>query len=124
MVMGWYRVALEKYAVFEGRSGRAEYWIFNLVNWGIAFVLGFVEAVTGLPEWNGLGPLSTVFALAVLIPSFTVFVRRLHDTDRSGWWILISLVPVLGALVLFVFALLPGNDGQNEYGPVPGGLPA
>ena len=72
----------------------------------------------------GVGLLSGIYGLAVLIPSLAVTVRRLHDIDRSGWWILIRLVPLIGVIVLLVFALLDGTPGDNQYGPNPKGVTA
>ena len=67
----------------------------------------------------GVGLLSGIYSLAVLVPTFAVLARRLHDTDRSGWWILIGIVPLLGALVLMIFALFEGDPGENRFGPSP-----
>lgn len=115
--MNWYIGALKKYAVFSGRARRTEYWMFILFNVIIAAVLGFIEGLIGSP-----GTISGLYSLAVLIPSLAVLARRLHDTDRSGWWILIGLVPFIGALVLLIFAVLPGTQGSNRFGPDPKGV--
>ncbi len=85
--------------------------LFNLI---ITFVLGFVEGFIGSP-----GYVSMLYGLVVLIPAIAVSVRRLHDTDRTGWWILIGFIPVIGAIVLLVFMLLEGDSGDNQYGPNP-----
>lgn len=120
--MNWYLEALKKYATFEGRAGRTEYWFFVLFNVLAVIVLAIIDGVLGtFREEAGIGLLSGVYALAVLIPSIAVLVRRLHDTDRSGWWILISFVPLIGEIVLLVFALLDGTPGDNRYGPNPKG---
>ena len=63
--------------------------------------------------------LSLVYSIAVFVPTLAVVVRRLHDTDRSGWWILIALIPLVGAIVLLVFLILKGNEGDNRFGPDP-----
>jgi uncharacterized membrane protein YhaH (DUF805 family) len=68
---------------------------------------------------TGIGILGGLFALAMLIPSISVGVRRLHDTDRSGWWLLLGLIPVIGAIVLIVFYLLDSQPGENRFGPNP-----
>jgi uncharacterized membrane protein YhaH (DUF805 family) len=109
--LSWYLEALKKYAVFGGRSRRMEYWYFVLFNIIVSIVLGAIDALLGT-----LGLLSGLYGLAILIPSLAVTVRRLHDIDRSGWWILIALVPLIGTIVLLVFALLEGTPGTNRYG--------
>jgi uncharacterized membrane protein YhaH (DUF805 family) len=118
--MDWYLEVLKKYAVFEGRAGRKEYWFFILFNILISMALGYVDWLTGNinPE-TGLGILSGIYALGVMIPGMAVSVRRLHDTDRSGWWLLITFVPVIGAIVFFYFMVLDSNPETNEYGPFP-----
>ncbi|MBT8339690.1 MAG: DUF805 domain-containing protein [Desulfatitalea sp.] len=108
--MKWFVEVLKKYAVFEGRAHRTEYWMFILFYVLIAVVLAIIEAVLGIFGLNA------IFALALLLPSLAVTVRRLHDTDRSGWWLLIGLVPLAG-IVLLVFMLLPSNEADNPYGP-------
>jgi len=118
--MNWYLEVLKKYAVFSGRARRKEYWFFALFNFLAALVLGFIEMSAGLTYGQyGYGPLSIIYACAVLIPSLAVSVRRLHDIGRSGWWLLIGLVPLIGAIVLIVFAFLDSQPGDNEYGPNP-----
>lgn len=121
--MNWYREALRKYAVFEGRSRRREYWWFALVNFLIAMALGGLDMALGTYSVeSGVGLFSCLFALAVLVPGIAVTVRRLHDTDRSGWWVLIGFIPLVGAIVLIVFALLDSQPGANRYGPNPKGV--
>lgn len=121
--MNWYLSVLRQYAVFKGRARRKEYWFFNLFNVIVSLTLTVVDYQTGslYPEL-GIGLLSGIYSLAVLIPSLAVTVRRLHDTDRSGWWILIGLIPVIGAIVLLVFMLLDSKPGDNQYGPNPKGV--
>ena len=118
--MNWYLEVLKKYAVFEGRAGRKEYWFFVLFNILISMALGYVDWLTGNinPE-TGLGILSGIYALGVMIPGMAVSVRRLHDTNRSGWWLLITFVPVIGALVFLYFMVLDSNPEINEFGPSP-----
>lgn len=118
--MDWYLEVLKKYAVFEGRAGRKEYWFFILFNILISMALGYVDWLTGNinPE-TGLGILSGIYALGVMIPGMAVSVRRLHDTGRSGWWLLITFVPVIGAIVFLYFMVLDSNPETNEYGPSP-----
>jgi uncharacterized membrane protein YhaH (DUF805 family) len=105
----WYLKALKSYAVFEGRSRRKEYWMFILINMIISLVLALLS----------FGTLESLYALAVFIPSLSVSVRRLHDTNRSGWWLLIGLVPFIGALVLIYFFIQDSHPGLNQYGPNP-----
>src|SRR5215211_6659398 len=114
--LSWYLEALKKYAVFGGRSRRKEYWYFLLFNIIVAIVLAWIDALLGTFSSSGIGVLSGIYGLAILIPSLAVTVRRLHDIDRSGWWILIALVPLIGTIVLLVFALLEGTPGPNRYG--------
>ena len=123
--MSWYLQALKKYAEFSGRSRRMEYWYFVLFNIIVSIVLGVIDGLLGTSgSYAGAGLLSGIYGLAVIIPTLAVTVRRLHDIDRSGWWILIALVPLLGAIVLLVFALLEGTPGDNQYGPNPKGATA
>ena len=120
--MNWYLEVLRKYLVFEGRARRKEYWFFVLFNIIIGIVLALIDRQTGTlnPE-TGVGFLSGIYSLAVLIPTIAVAIRRLHDTDRSGWWLLILLVPIIGGLVLLVFFVLDGTPGSNQFGPNPKG---
>ncbi len=116
--LSWYIGALKKYAIFNGRSRRLEYWTFTLISGLIVAGLSVADASMG----NYPPFLSAIYGLAVLIPAIAVTVRRLHDTDRSGWWLLISLVPLLGQLVLLLFMLIGGKRERNQYGPDPKGL--
>lgn len=120
--MNWYLEALRKYATFEGRARRKEYWFFILFNVLAVVVLGIIDVVLGTSsKETGLGLLSGLYLLAVLLPALAVTVRRLHDTDRSGWWILIEFIPLIGGLVLLVFTLLDSTPGSNRFGPSPKG---
>jgi len=118
--MNWYFEVLKKYAVFSGRARRKEYWYFFLFNIIVSIVLGVIDGITGSfsPE-AGMGLLGGIYALAVLIPGIAVSVRRLHDTDRSGWWLLIALIPLIGAIVLLVFMVQDSKPGQNQFGSNP-----
>ncbi len=122
--MQWYLEVLRKYAVFAGRARRREFWMFTLVNVLISIALGIIDAILGTTYGAGSGVLQTIYSLAVLIPSLAVGVRRLHDTGRSGWWLLIGLVPCVGFIVLLVFFVSEGHRGDNEYGPDPKAVPA
>lgn len=117
--MNWYLEVLRKYAVFSGRARRKEYWMFFLFNLIIYFVLGIIgEIVRIAPQING-GELASIYALGVLIPGIAVGVRRLHDTNRSGWWLLINFAPLIGTVVLIVFMVQDGQTGDNRYGQNP-----
>jgi uncharacterized membrane protein YhaH (DUF805 family) len=129
--VNWYVKVLKQYADFSGRARRKEYWMFALINAIIVIVLQFVDGLlgtgmntaaatgTGVSFGVSLGILSGLYSLAVLLPGLAVAVRRLHDTDRSGWWLLIALVPLVGGIVLLVFFVLAGTAGQNKYGADP-----
>ena len=112
--MKWYLEVLKKYAVFDGRARRKEYWMFFLFNVIIALVLGFIEGLAGGP-----GIFGSLYSLAVLIPGIAVAVRRLHDTNRSGWWLLITLVPLVGTIIGLVFMAQDSQQGDNQYGSNP-----
>lgn len=117
--MNWYLEALRKYAVFSGRARRREYWMFTLFNVVISIVLSLVDVVLDTRNEQGYGLITLIYSLAVFIPSIAVGVRRLHDTARSGWWILIGLVPCVGFIVLVVFFFQDGQRASNQYGPDP-----
>ena len=118
--MNWFLQALQKYATFSGRARRSEYWYFFLMYLLIFILLAIVDGITGsFSAKSGVGLLSGVFALAMLLPSLAVGVRRLHDIGRSGWWLLIAFVPLIGGIVLLLFAVKVGTPGDNEYGATP-----
>jgi len=118
--MNWFMTVLRKYAVFAGRARRREYWFFVLFYILISVVLAVADRMLGLyNESYGMGTLGAIFCLGVLIPSIAVGVRRLHDTGRSGWWLLIGFIPLIGAIVLIVFFVLDSQPGTNAYGPNP-----
>ena len=118
--MNWYFTVLKKYAVFSGRARRKEYWYFVLFNVLIAIVLAILDyAIVTAGAAGGMGVLGGLYMLAVLIPGLAVAIRRLHDTNRSGWWFLIVLVPLIGAIVLLVFLLQDSQPSENQYGPNP-----
>ncbi|HEX5262965.1 MAG TPA: DUF805 domain-containing protein [Phenylobacterium sp.] len=115
---------LRKYATFTGRARRTEYWLFWLFTFVVEMVVGgltgsFSHGIEYMTTVSFGLMLYLVVALALIVPSLAVAVRRLHDTNRSGWWVLIGLLPVLGALVLLVFMVLPGTVGANSYGEDP-----
>jgi uncharacterized membrane protein YhaH (DUF805 family) len=115
----WYLDVLKKYAVFGGRARRKEYWLFTLFNMIIAYVLLAIDYLVGTDYGSNMGLLYTLYILATLLPSLAVFVRRLHDTGRSGWWFFIGFVPLVGAIILIVFMVLDSQSGSNKYGENP-----
>ena len=119
--MNWFLVAVkQKYADFTGRATRSEYWYFVLFYLLLSAGLMFVDALLGwFNSELGIGVLSGIYTLALMIPSLSVTVRRLHDTGRSAWWLLLGLVPIIGGIVLLVFFVQDSQDGVNGYGPNP-----
>jgi len=118
--MNWYVQVLKKYADFSGRARRREYWLFLLFNILISVVLTVIDFMIGTySNTLGIGALGCIYFLAVLIPSIAVAVRRLHDTDRSGWWCLLFLIPIIGHIVLLIFMIIDGTPGPNRFGPSP-----
>jgi uncharacterized membrane protein YhaH (DUF805 family) len=117
--VNWYIQVLQKYAVFSGRARRKEFWMFVLFTILISIGLGIIDAFAGLTTEYGLGILGGIYSLATLIPSLALVFRRLHDTDRTAWWILIGLVPIVGSIVLLVFYCLDGTRGDNRFGSDP-----
>jgi uncharacterized membrane protein YhaH (DUF805 family) len=114
-----YKDALNQYADFKTRATRAQYWYFTLFNTIFVFILSKLDEITGSGSATELGILSTVFVLAVLIPSLAINVRRLHDTGKSGWWILINAVPLVGFFVYLYFLVSPSQPAANKYGALP-----
>ena|SRR5689334_2430202 len=111
LVTYWKRVVLERYAQFEGRSGRAEFWWYFLAGVIISIVFNILIAIASF-FWV----IYIIYGLAVLIPGLAVAIRRLHDTDKSGWWILLALIPLVGIIVLIVFWATEGTPGPNQFG--------
>jgi len=126
------RTVLSKYATFTGRASRPEYWWWTLFVFLVSIGLSLIDNLALAPalgfepfQDDTPGILSLIFSLAVLVPGLAVSVRRLHDIGRSGWWLLIVLVPVIGFLVLLWWAIQPGEEGPNRYGPpTSGNIPA
>jgi uncharacterized membrane protein YhaH (DUF805 family) len=117
--MDWYLKVLKNYAGFDGRARRTEYWMFFLFSLIISVVLTVIDGVVGMRSASGFGILSSLYSLAVLVPSIAVGIRRLHDTGKSGWWLFISLVPLIGGIWLIVLLATAGNVGSNQYGADP-----
>ncbi len=116
--MSWFIEALKKYAVFSGRARRKEYWMYTL------FVCIFYVVFLGIGLAVDHPLIGVLFYLAILVPSLAVTVRRLHDTGRTGWWVLIGLVPLVGAIVMLVFLCSEGESGANKFGANPKEAPA
>ncbi len=145
----WAKRPIEKYAEFKGRASRPEFWWYTLAVLVVSVVVAIVERIVGLDDIAG-GPLSLILMLGLLVPGLAVTVRRLHDTNRSGWWVLVAILPyavvgymstmaaldgstaalgtagivgivaLAGAIALLVLMVLPGTPGDNRHGPSPG----
>ena len=112
--MNWYLQVFKKYFCFSGRARRKEYWMFYLINFfvTIGFAIFDVFLNTG-------GSLCFIYVLISIIPTIGLSFRRLHDTDRSAWWLLLYLLPLIGLIVIFIFNCLPGTVGINRFGSDP-----
>jgi uncharacterized membrane protein YhaH (DUF805 family) len=124
-LIGWITLPLRRYAEFEGRSSRREFWMFQLLPFGILFAM-MIAAIVDDQPYVGLGSfailtiISGVLALVgLIIPQLAVQVRRFHDQNLSGWFALLNLIPYVGALIVFVFMLIPGTPGTNQFGSDP-----
>lgn len=118
--MNWFIGALKKYATFSGRAQRAEYWYFILFYTLIYIGLAIIDSVTGtLSAETGMGLLSGIYSLAILLPSLAVGARRLHDIGKSGWWLLIGIIPLIGVIILIIFLVKDSEPSENAYGPNP-----
>jgi uncharacterized membrane protein YhaH (DUF805 family) len=118
--MNWFVTVLMRYAQFRGRASRSEYWYFFLIYFVISILLGLLDAVLGIGVGTNMGLLSGILGLALLVPSLAVGVRRLHDIDKSGWWLLVAFVPLVGWIILLVFACRASDPGPNRFGDGPG----
>jgi uncharacterized membrane protein YhaH (DUF805 family) len=113
-VDAWKTVVMERYAKFDGRAARPEFWWFYLANiivYIIFFVLGAISNIFFI--------LLFLYGLAIIVPTIAVGVRRLHDSDKSGWFLLFGLIPIVGGIILLVFFVLEGTRGQNQFGEAP-----
>jgi uncharacterized membrane protein YhaH (DUF805 family) len=116
----FYLAPWHKYTDFSGRAQRSEYWFFQLGNFIIGLIIIiFVNMGEGTIFGIIVDIISTVFWLTLICPGWAVTVRRLHDSGRSGWWVLICLVPLVGGIVLLVFTMLDSQPGSNAWGPNP-----
>ena len=133
--MDWMLMPLRRYADFSGRSRRKEYWMFTLFILLVYAVLGTLIAMGGLfssmtdpgatPQISAIGwigiALLGIFALGIFIPALAVIVRRLHDQDKSGWFILLQFIPYIGGIIILIFMCIEGTKGENRFGPDPKG---
>lgn len=111
LIENWKLVVLERYTKFDGRAGRAEFWWFVLANLVVWVALLILAEIAGI-----FTVLAFLYWLAVLVPSIAVAIRRLHDTDKSGWLLLLGLIPLIGFIILLVFYIQEGTSGPNQYG--------
>lgn len=110
--MEYFIGAIRKYAEFSGRSTRKEYWMYYLIYFLIYIVLAVIDGIVGVMIFT------SIFSLALMIPSVSITARRLHDTGRSGWWQLILFVPLIGLIVMIIFLVQDSSD-SNKYGTNP-----
>ncbi len=118
--MEWYIKVLTNYSNFDGRARRMEYWMFQLINFLITTGLLIIGSLLGLGF--GVFPfafISIIYSIGLFIPSIAVTVRRLHDTGKSGWMILLGFIPLVGTIILLVFLLSDSTFGDNQYGKNP-----
>lgn len=132
-IMNWYKKAWQNYAQFSGRAQRAEYWWFTGINIIVIIVLRLIATSLVMASGQSVPETVTismmlvllisfillVFALAIIMPSIAVTVRRLHDIGKSGWWYLLILIPFAGALIIFIMTLLDSEPSTNKYGANP-----
>lgn len=118
--MKWYLKVLKQYADFSGRARRKEYWMFFLFNMIFGMIAMILDNIFGIAFGEiGYGPLYGLYTLAVFIPGLAVAIRRLHDVGKSGWMILINLIPIIGVIWFFVLLVTDSNPGENQYGQNP-----
>ncbi len=126
-LIGWYWRALKNYAVFEGRAIRSEFWGFMLIHIIIPIFIFFATISLedlGVVDDNvaaTLGLSILVYLLGTILPFWAVWIRRLHDTNHSGWWVFIVLIPIIGHFILFIFIIIDGTTGPNRFGEDPKG---
>ena len=130
--MEWMILPLKRYFEFSGRSRRKEFWMFALLSIVVSIAASIIDSILGFghsatyagatgvgASYGSKGPIGALASLALLIPSLAVSFRRLHDVDRSAWWLLLSFIPILGWIVLLVFDCTEGTRGSNRFGPDP-----
>ncbi len=122
MIENFKNVVLNNYANFNGRARRSEYWYFILVQIILAIIAMIIDSALGLTIAPlPYGAFYIIVTLGLFIPALAVFVRRLHDVGKSGWWILIYFT-IIGVFYLLYLLVIDGDNGQNEYGPNPKGI--
>lgn len=107
----------KNYATFSGRTRRKDFWMAVLVSFLISLILSIL---TGIASFFGI--IQMIYSLAILIPFLAMCVRRLHDTSKSAWFLLLALIPGIGAIILLIFACMDSQPGANQYGPNPKGM--
>ncbi|GAA0180085.1 DUF805 domain-containing protein [Clostridium sediminicola] len=112
--MSWYIAVLKKYVQFDGRARRKEFWMFVLFNFIFSIIASIIDYALG-----GGNTVGIVYGLAVFFPSLSVGIRRLHDTGKSGWFTLVTLIPIIGWIWYLILVAAEGNNGPNEYGEDP-----
>lgn len=113
--MNWFIDCITKnYANFSGRARRKEYWMFVL----FSVILGIITVIIDMMI-RGAFIVTMIFSLAIFLPNLAVTVRRLHDTDKSGWWVLLQFIPYLGGIIILIFCLIDSTPGTNQYGENP-----
>lgn len=117
--MNWYLKVLKQYADFSGRARRKEYWMFGLFNMIFAIAAMILDNLVGLAGPTGYGALYAIYSLILFIPGLAVLVRRLHDVGKSGWMFFIVLIPLIGAIWIFVLLVSDSKSGENKYGANP-----
>lgn len=129
--MEWMLLPYRRYAEFNGRSRRKEFWLFQLFFWGTLLALMIISRSLAIAVLTGVGPSALgafreiflmIFLVGSIVPHISVTVRRLHDQDKSGWMYLISFIPYIGGLILLILMCIEGTDGENQYGPDPKNL--
>jgi len=126
--MKWYLKCLNQYTDFSGRARRTEYWMFTLFNMIFTLLTLFIGALLGTALFGASGTvigsmgLYVLYLIAIFIPGLSVFVRRLHDTENSGWMFFILLIPLIGSIWVFVLMIMDSKPGENKWGPNPKGI--
>ncbi|MCD7904104.1 MAG: DUF805 domain-containing protein [Clostridiales bacterium] len=114
--MNYYTRAFKNYANFKGRDSRKQFWMFILFNFVISLI---IQVVAALILGDSAAIIMSIYELIVLIPSIAIIVRRLHDINKSGFWIFINCVPLIGWIWYLILVCKKGDEGSNRYGSVP-----
>ena len=118
--MNYYFKALKSAFDFSSRARRKEFWMFTFINFLVVIAIVTIEIMAGLYDFDrGYGILTGIYNLVLFIPALAISVRRLHDTNKSGWFLLVNLIPVIGSIIILVFCCKEGDQGTNKYGPNP-----